>query len=65
MNPLGGLLFIFTAVFVGYAFITIVFRTRRIRFQVTEKWEGIFIRIALIIVIVINWVYLIIIKRDA
>lgn len=64
MNPLGGLLFIFTAIFVGYAFITIVFRMRRIRLQVTEKWEGIFIRIVFILVIVINWIYLIIVKRE-
>jgi len=58
MNPLGGLLFIFTAIVVGYAFITIVFRMRRIRLQITEKWEGTFIRIVFILVIVINWIYL-------
>jgi uncharacterized membrane protein len=63
-ETLRGLLFIFTAIFVGYAFITIVFRTRRIRLQVTEKWEDVFLKIAFILVIVINWIYLIIVKRE-
>ncbi|MFQ6039658.1 MAG: DUF2752 domain-containing protein [Candidatus Poribacteria bacterium] len=58
MNPLGALLFILTAIFVGYAFIVIVFHLPRIRFQVTGKWEGVFIRIAFIFVIVINWIFL-------
>ncbi|HIE28273.1 TPA: DUF2752 domain-containing protein [Candidatus Poribacteria bacterium] len=60
INPLGASLFIFIATFVGYAFIAIIFRLRRIRLQVTEKREGIFIRIAFILVIIINWIFLII-----
>ena len=60
MNPLGALLFIFIATFFGYAFIVIVFHLPRIRIQVAERWEGVFIRIAFIFVIVINWIFLLI-----
>jgi hypothetical protein len=60
MNPLGASLFICTAIFVGYAFIVIVLHLPRIRFQVTGRWEGVFIRITFISVIVINWIFLLI-----
>ncbi|MBC8233467.1 DUF2752 domain-containing protein [bacterium] len=60
MNPLGALLFIFIATFVGYSFIVLVLHLPRIRFQVAERWEGVFIRIAFIFVIVINWIFLLI-----
>lgn len=64
MNPLGGLLFIFTVIFVIYAFITCVFRIRRICIATTKKSEGLFIRIAVIFAIVANWVYLIIVNQN-
>ncbi len=60
MNPLGGLLFIFTVIFVIYAFVACVFRTHRIRIATTKKSEGLFIRIMFIFAIVANWVCLII-----
>ena len=62
MNPLGGLLFICTTIFVVYAFIAIIFHLRRIRIQVTERWENTFIGIAFILVVIMNWIYLIIIR---
>lgn len=63
INPLGSCLFVFTLIFVFYAFIVILFRTRRIRIRVTKKWEGVFIRITVIAVFIINWIYLIVFQK--
>lgn len=59
MNPLGGAIFIFTAVFVGYVIIAVLFKTCRIRIRITSKSEGNYVRIAVILIVFINWLYLI------
>ncbi len=58
MNPLGGLIFIFTVVFTGYVVIAVLFRTRRIKIRITCKSEGNYLRIAVILIILVNWLYL-------
>ena len=63
INPLGSILFVFTLIFVFYAFIVILFHAPRIRIRVTQKWEGICIRIMVVAVFVINWTYLIIFQK--
>ena len=51
---------VFNLLFVFYAFIVILFHAPRIRIRVTQKWEGICIRIMVVAVFLINWTYLII-----
>jgi len=63
MNPLGGLIFIFTAIFVGYVCIIFLFRTRRIKIRTTSKSEGNYLRIAVVLIVSINWSYLIYVGR--
>jgi len=63
MNPLGGLIFIFTAVFSGYVLIAVFCKTRRIRIRAACKSEGNYIRIAVILIVFVNWLYLIYVGR--
>lgn len=63
MNPLGGLIFIFTAIFVSYVVIAVLFRTRRIKIRVTSSSEGNYLRITIVLIVFINWLYLIYVGR--
>jgi hypothetical protein len=62
-NPLIALLATFGAAYVVYAWIVVLFRTRRVRVTLTRSWEPNLIRALAILALLGNWVYLIAVGR--
>ncbi len=58
-NPLMTVFYIFAALYCAYALVAVVFRTRRIRIEVTHRWEPKAIRVGVVAVALANWIYLI------
>jgi hypothetical protein len=58
-NPLVGLFALFAIVFCVYAWIAVLFRTRRVRIRTTRRWEPTLIRVLVVVAFLLNWAYLI------
>ena len=58
-NPLIAAFALFAGAFCLYAWIAVLFRTRRIRIHTTRPWEPTLIRVLIVAAVVGNWVYLI------
>jgi len=63
MNPLAAVVAVGFGLFVVYAWIAILLRTRRIRLAVTRSWEPTAIRIGVVTVFLANWLFLIAVGR--
>ena len=63
MNPLAAVVAVGFGLFVVYAWIAILFRTRRIRPEVTRSWEPTVIRMGVVAVFLANWLFLIAVAR--
>jgi hypothetical protein len=62
-NPMIAALAVFAAIYVVYAWITILFRTRRVRVERTKRWEPTVVRALAVAAVVGNWVYLVAVGR--
>lgn len=62
-NPLIATLAIGCSVYCAYAWTAILFRTRRIRIQLTRPWEPAVARVAAAVTLVATWAYLIAARR--
>lgn len=58
-NPLIAVLALFAVAYCIYAWIAVLFRTRRIRISVTRRWEPTVIRVLVVAAVLGNWLYLI------
>jgi len=58
-NPMIAGLAVFAAIYVVYAWIAILFRTRRVRVELTKRWEPTVVRVLAVATVVGNWIYLI------
>ena len=62
-NPFVAAFALFAGAFCLYAWIAVLFKTRRIRVHTTRRWEPTLIRVLVATAIVGNWAYLIAVGR--
>jgi len=62
-NPLIATFALFAIAYVLYAWVAILFGTRRIRLVVTRSWEPTLLRVLAVAVVLGNWIYLIAVGR--